>query len=583
MGFDAELRQTRNAYVYVHGGAYSERDLLGVAYVIEQATLLRQPPSEVNPSMYRCADTVPPPPYAERGHCNPDFDTLMRLVGTAPTLPFALETESVERLQARLTSGSLTSEALTKAYLARIAYVNAEGPAIQAVRDINMGAIREARKLDTLRKARGDAVGPLYGIPVLLSDAIDVAGMPTTGGSIALQDSVPRKDSDLVANLKAAGAIILGKTNVTELNGFFDSNMPEGYSSLGAQVLLPSDTDKTPAGSSAGSAAATATGLAALSIGLETSPDTAQLILPAAVAGIVGLKLTVGMISTAGIMPVASSQDSVGPMTRTVYDAAIAFDVMTGAFPSFVTSLTPNALSGKRVAVIDEDEVTYQEAVSTLISVGATPVLVSIDELDLPDVVLAEFKRDLNAYLSNMRGRGPGSLQEIIDYNIANPVEGLKYQQRQLLEAQAVNLSDLAIASAYAADLAAGKSASQELIDTILSNGTPDDPSDDIDVIMVPPGDDLIGVADVAGYPLLTVPAGEGVEQQGRNPIGVIFAAGAYEEGMLLAAGYAFEQGSVYTRRAPSITNPSMFRCVPGSAFFTAELCHPGDRLYSPE
>ena len=201
---------------------------------------------------------------------------------------------------------------------------------------------------------------------MLLDDSIDVKGMPTTGGSIALQNSKPKDDSTIVAKLKAAGAIILGKTNVSELNGLFDANMPEGYSSLGGQVLLPSDTDKTPAGSSGGSAAATASGLAALTIGLETSTDTAQLIAPAGVAGVVGLKPTVGLVSRAGVLPVAKSQDSPGPITRTVYDAAVLLQTIAGvdpadpatagapAAPDYLAGLAPTALSGKRVAVIEQ-------------------------------------------------------------------------------------------------------------------------------------------------------------------------------------------------------------------------------------
>ena len=151
----------------------------------------------------------------------------------------------------------------------------------------------EAKALDAERAA-GTVRGPLHGLPVLVDDFVDVRGLPTTAGSIALQHSMPGADAALVTKLKAAGAIVLGKTNVTELGGLFDANLPEGYSSLGGQVLLPSDTDKTPAGSSAGSAAATAAGLAALTIGLETSPDTAQLIAPAGVAGVVALKPSVG-------------------------------------------------------------------------------------------------------------------------------------------------------------------------------------------------------------------------------------------------------------------------------------------------
>ena len=197
------------------------------------------------------------------------------------------------------------------------------------MRALNPHAVSEAQTLDRERATSG-ARGPLHGLPVLLDDTIDAQGLPTTGGSIALQNSLPDADAALVAKLKAAGAIILGKTNVTELNGFFDALLPEGYSSLGGQVLLPSDTDRTVAGSSAGSAASTAAGLAALTIGVETSTDSAQLIAPAGVAGVVGLKPSVGLVSSDGVLPVAESQDAPGPITRTVTDAATALEALTG-------------------------------------------------------------------------------------------------------------------------------------------------------------------------------------------------------------------------------------------------------------
>jgi amidase len=591
MGFNATQRRTVN--VQVHAGAYSERDLLGVAYVIEQGTMKRKPVTEINPSMYRCADTVPAPAFSKRGSCNPDYKTLMKLVGKAPTFPFALETESVKGLQDRMTAKRLSAETLTKAYLARIALTNAEGPALQAVRSINVDSIEQAKELDKERKKKGPR-GPLHGIPVLLDDVIDAKGLATTGGSIALQYSTPRDDSAIVAKLKKAGAIILGKTNVTELNGLFDANITEGYSSLGGQVLLPSDTDKTPAGSSGGSAAATSAGLAAMTVGMETSIDTAQLIAPAGVAGVVGLKPTVGRVSRDGVLPVAKTQDSPGPIAKTVYDTALQLQTIAGPdvadpgtvmappVPDYLAGLTPGALSGKKVAVIAVASpvpaalVPYAGVVTTLQGLGATTTVVTIGAPSAtPSITTKEFKRDLNAYLADTRGKGAKSLQEIVDYNIANPVEGLKYQQGQLVEAQAV---DLATDLTYESDKTTGKAYSQALIDAILTNGTPD-PADDFDVIVVPSGNALIGIADRAGYPVLTVPAGEGTAGAGRNPIGVMFVGGAFSEGKLLAAGYALEQAGLYTRRAPSVTNPSMFRCVPGSAFFSGELCHPGDRL----
>jgi amidase len=592
MGYNPVNR--RAVGISIHGNALSERNLIGVAYVIEQGTKLRQPASELNPSMYRCAKTTPLPPFHERGDCNPTFKNLEVRVNNAPELDFALELESAASLQARLTAGTLTSRELVNAYLARIALTNAEGPALQAVRLVAPEkALGRAGRLDAMRN-RGKVLGPLHGIPVLLSDVIDVRGEATTGGSIALQKTIAKKDAKLVADLEEAGAIILGKTNVSELNGIFDSDMPEGYSSLGGQVLLPSDTDKTTAGSSAGSAAATAAGLAALTIGLETSTDSAQIIAPAGVAGVVGLKPTVGLVSRVGILPAAKSQDSPGPITRTVYDAAVALTAIAGPDPAdeatsgapespdYLSGLTATALAGKRVAVIDSTTTVYPSVVTEIQDLGATTVVKTIGTPD-PDpasIVLTEFKRDLNAYLGGLRIRkgSAKTLAEIIAYNEANPEEGLKYRQEELIAAQTIDLSDPATAAAYEADKTAGKASSQALIDAILNNGTPEDTSDDIDVVVVPSGNALVSIADRAGYPILTVPAGYGTGNAGRNPIGVTFVGGAFGEAKLLAAGYAFEQAT-NVRLAPSFTNPSMFRCVPGSDFFSPHHCHPGDLL----
>lgn len=588
MGYTATTRRAQG--INIHGNAMSERNLIGVAYVIEQGTKLRKTASELNPSMYRCAKTEPAPPFAERGSCNPTYEQLMKLVGgTMPDVPFSLEMESAKSLQERLTDGSLTSETLTKAYLSRIAVANAEGPAVQAVREINMQAIEEAKTLDAERGSSG-ARGPLHGLPVLINDTIDARGLPTTGGSIALTGAKPSEDSTVVAKLKAAGAIVLGKTNVTEFGGVFSSTLPEGYSSLGGQVMLPSDTDKTPAGSSAGSAAATASGMAALTVGTETGTDAAQLIAPAAVAGVVGLKPTVGLVSRAGVLPTAKTQDTPGPITRTVYDAALGLQTMAGKddaddatdaapdAPDYLAGLTPTALSGKRIAVISSTTAPYPTAVATLQALGATTVVKTPGSLSTPSIVGREFKRDLNAYLSGLPGSGPRSLSEIIDYNTANPEEGLKYQQGELTDAQAVDLSDPATEAAYEADKAAGKSGAQAIIDDILTNGTPGDTSDDFDAIVVPSGNSAIGVADRAGYPVLTVPAGYGTAGAGRNPIGIMFIGGAFSEAKLLAAGYAFEQAT-NVRQAPSFTNPSMWRCVAYSFFFKPYNCHPGDLL----
>jgi Asp-tRNA(Asn)/Glu-tRNA(Gln) amidotransferase A subunit family amidase len=345
--------------------------------------------------------------------------------------------------------------------------------------------------------------GPLHGIPVLLDDSIDAAGLPTTGGSIALQGSVPASDSTIVAKLKAAGAIVLGKTNVSELDGLFDSNMPEGYSSLGGQVLVPSDTDISPAGSSAGSTAATASGLAAIAVGLETSTDTAQMIAPAGIAGVVALKPTVGRVSSAGVLGVAKSQDSPGPIARTVYDAAAELQAIDEGSTDYLSGLSPTALAGKRVGVTSSTTAPYPAVVAALTAAGATTVVkaVGTPSPNPPSIVAREFKRDLNAYLTGTSG-GAGSLQGIIDYNAAHPVEGLKFQQGQLIAAQDPDLTS------YEADKAAGLASNQALIDGLLG---------DVDVMVVPSGHGLVEIADRAGYPVLTVPAGYGTGGSGRS------------------------------------------------------------------
>ena len=351
---------------------------------------------------------------------------------------------------------------------------------------------------------------------MLLDDAIDVDGMATSGGSIALQNSMPTDDSTIVAKLKAAGAIVLGKTNVTELNGMFDANMPEGYSSLGGQVLVPSDTDKTPAGSSGGSAAATAAGLAAMTVGMETSPDTAQLIAPAGVNGVVGLKPTVGLVSRAGVLPVAKSQDSPGPIGRTVYDVAAELDVIAGpdprdpatagtpARPDYTAGLSTSALQGKRIAVIASTTAPYPTMVGELQALGATTTVVTI----ATPVPTAEHRPDrVQARPERLPVRHPRSGRQDVagDHRLQHRQPGRGPQVPAGRTAGRAGRRPVrpGAAATYAANLATGKASTQAVIDTILNNGTPADPSDDFDAIMVPSGNASVG-SRPAGYPVLT-------------------------------------------------------------------------------
>jgi amidase len=604
MGYSSETRRVVNTQAVAP--LYHEEDLIGIGYVIEQGLLaegksIRKPVDQVNPAMYRCVKTVPLPAFHERGSCNPDYESIMQMIGSVPDLPFTLETETVSGLEDRMEAGTLTATDLTKAYLARIAVANTAGPAIQAVRQLNTKALGEAEAIDAAR-AEGADLGPLAGIPVLLDDGIDAAGLPSTGGSIALQDAMPERSSRIVTKLKSAGAIILGKANVSELNGLFSSKMPEGYSSLGGQVLVPSDTDKNPGGSSAGSAAATASGMAAMSVGMETSTETAQLIAPASVAGLVGLKPTVGRVSRAGVMPVAKSQDSPGPIAKTVEDAATELQAIAGpdfrdpatesAPPvgDYVGALDEEALDGKTVAVVDPSGITaanrpvYEAAVTKFGELGADTETVTLPTAPPPNpVTTREFKRDLDGYLGGLNGGFAHSLDEIIAYDESNKIEGLKYLQGELIEADEVDLGDPTQKAAYEEDLAEGKAEAQEEIDHLL---------EDADVIAVPEGSVLVGIADRAGYPVLTVPGGFGATESsnGHNPVGVVFITGAFEEEELLADGYAFERATLARQDGPSYapevlpeetgvpswTNPSMWRCVELSDFYSPQSCRPG-------
>jgi Asp-tRNA(Asn)/Glu-tRNA(Gln) amidotransferase A subunit family amidase len=589
--------QRRNQAVDVNGGAYDDFDLIGVAYVIEQKTKLRKPAAEVNPSAYRCARTATPEPFAERGHCNPDYVSLMKVLGGKKTvLPFSLETTSATELEAKLEEGTLTSEELVKAELYRAALTNDNGPAVQALRAVAPGALATAAESDK-RRRRGRSKGALDGIPVVVDDSIDVKGLATSAGSIALQDNVPTTSATLVKNLEEQGAIVLGDTNVGEFDGAMEgSNMPQGYSSLGGQVLLPSDTNKSPGGSSAGSAAAVSMGLAPLAVGMETSTEAAQMLVPAGNAGLVALKPTVGLVSTEGVLPVAKSQDSPGPIAQTVKDAASELEMLlgeSGVAAKYTAGLKTTALVNKNIAVVataepskrSAAEQVYVSAENQLNNLGATFTKVTPGPATTAaGVIPYEFKAGLGEYLAKEPKPGSeSSLEKIIAYNEANSVEGLKFGEAGLTAAQAVDLT--ATKTTYETELAKGRSDDQAVIDTALGGG--------YSAIMVPQGSSLVGIADRAGYPVITLPAGFGLRDSstGGDPIAVDLIGTKESEATLLADAYALEQGlkarqlgpefmraaNPSVSGAPSETNQSMFRCVEGSAFYKPYDCNPGE------
>ena len=349
-----------------------------------------------------------------------------------------LERVTVAELQTQMAAGQLTSVQLTRAYIDRIAAVNARGPGLNAVRVTNPRALTDASLLD-LERATGRLRGPLHGVPVLVKDNLDVAGLPTTAGSVALQNSVPDRDSTVVAKLRAAGAVIVGKTNLTEFANFMTNGMANGYSSLGGQVLNPYDLDFGTSGSSSGSGSAAAAGLAAVTIGTETS---GSIVSPAAQQGIVGLRPTVGLVSRAGILPISATQDTAGPMTRTVADAAAELQAIAGkdpedpatdsapaTVPNYVAALSTTALAGKRIGIVSNQTTPpttttaqYLAAVAVIQELGATTVTIPAPAAPgAGDILTPEFKRDLNAYLSRLPANAPmKSLADIIAYNTAH-------------------------------------------------------------------------------------------------------------------------------------------------------------------
>ena len=556
-----------------NGAAYSEAKLLAFAYAYEQATKLRKTPSEINPAAWRCYSGAP-------RACAPG-----REVATGVTLEFPLETATVQDLQARMTAGSLSAVNLTKAYLQRIALTNTEGPAINAVRSLNPKALEEAAARDAERAA-GTVRGPLHGIPVIVKDNLDAAGIATTAGSVALENSIPDRDSTVVAKLRAAGAILLGKANLSEYANFIANGvMPSGYSSLGGQVLNPYNADITPSGSSSGSGAVAAAGLAPITIGTETSGSITS---PANDQGVVGLRPTVGLVSRTGILPISATQDTAGPMTRTVADAAAelgaiagkdpedpATDTAPGTVPNYLAGLSPTALQGKRIGVINNNNAQYVAAVATIQGLGATTVQIPTpNAASSSSILFQEFKRDLAAYFSRLPASAPmRTLADVIAYNTAHADDALKYGQNTFLQAQATDLTNPAEFAAYVATRDNGRAqraAGDRQRADAQHGGSGRRPRGDHD-----PGDDADRDRRAGRLPAARRPGG--LQRANRDPVGIAFTGTAYSEAKLLAFGYAYEQAAKI-RKPPSEINPSLWRCVPGNAYtVTTRACAPNE------
>lgn len=439
-----------------------------------------------------------------------------------------------------LAAGELTSVELTQECLDRIEAVN---PAISAVLAVMPDALEQAAASDAYRRAH--PARSLEGVPVLVKDNIAVTGLPTTVGSRAMAGHRP-DDAPLVTRLRDAGAVIIGKSNLSEWANFRSTGSTSGWSALGGQVRNPHDLSRSPSGSSSGSGAAIASGCVPLAVGTETD---GSIISPAGVCGIVGVKPTVGTVPGAGIVPISSAQDTAGPMTRSVADAALLLAVLTG---SAAPDLSRASLRGARLGLWTPDGLddataaVLRNAVTALGDAGASVVPVSLDaaalEADEWPALLAEFHAEIDAYLANAPGAAVRNLAELIEFNAADPVELSRFGQEIFEQSLAAPpVTD----PAYREQRTRATAAARQLIDGALgagvdaivtvSNGPawPIDyaTGDQFDVSTSSP-------AAVSGYPSVTVPAGavDGV------PVGLSFLGSVGADDQLLALAAAFEQ-----------------------------------------
>jgi amidase len=484
---------------------------------------------------------------------------------------------SIDDLQTMLRSGQTSSSALVDAYLKRITQIDKAGPRLNSVIVTNPDARTQATALDAERRS-GKVRGPLHGIPILVKDNIETADrMPTTAGSLALKDNLSGRDAPLVARLRAAGAIILGKTNLSEWANIRSTRSSSGWSAVGGLTRNPYALDRNACGSSSGSGTASAASLGAGSIGTETD---GSITCPAAVAGLVGLKPTIGLVSRTHVIPISSSQDTAGPMTRSVRDAALLLTAMAGSDPNdavtaaadskrgdYTAQLAPGALKGKRIGVlrfaVGPDKKTaavFETALADLKHAGAE--LVSIDTFENRQrireaeqiVLMTELKAGLNSYLAttpkNIRYR---TLSDLIAFNEANSAAELRwFGQDRFHEAEATKgLSDAVYLKAKAdGQRLAGSEGIDHLLKTFAVTALvapTTGPAWTTDLVNGDHfgGGGAGGIAAVAGYPHLTVPMGtiEGL------PVGISFIGTAWSERDLLGLGYAYEQAS--RRRRP--------------------------------
>jgi amidase len=496
---------------------------------------------------------------------------------------FEFEEATIADLQSAMNSGRITARSLTEKYLARIDAIDKNGPAVNSVIELNPDAVSIAEQLDSERKDKGIR-GPLHGIPVHVKDNIDTHDkMQTTAGSLALVGSKPVKDSFVARQLRKSGAVILGKTNLSEWANMRSSHSVSGWSGRGGLTKNPYALDRNACGSSSGSGAAVAANLCTLAVGTETD---GSVVCPSSLCGLVGIKPTLGLVSRSGIIPIAHSQDTAGPMARTVRDAAILLSALGGvdasdkatadsagkAAPDYTRFLDPNGLKGARIGVArkyfgfnDLVDNLMEEALKEMKGQGAE----IIDPADLPShgkfgdteftVLLYELKADMNAYLATRPDAQVHTLQDLIEFNNQNAAKEMPYfGQDEFIKAQAKGpLTEKEYVDALAANHRLSR---KEGIDAIMDKHR-------LDAIVAPTagpawltdltnGDHVGGgssdAAAVAGYPDITVPAG----MISGLPVGISFFGRAWSEPTLLKIAYGFEQAT-NARKTPKFVSDS--------------------------
>ena len=493
-----------------------------------------------------------------------------------PPVEFELNEMSMAQLQEGMSSGRYTSRRVVELYLQRIAQIDAEGPRLRAVIETNPDALSIADELDAERKAKGPR-GPLHGIPVLIKDNIDTGDkMLTTAGSLALVGAPAPRDAFVVERLRAAGVVILGKTNLSEWANIRSARSTSGWSARGGQVKNPYVLDRNPCGSSSGTGAAIAANLAAVGVGTETD---GSVVCPSSVNALVGIKPTIGLVSRSGIIPIAHSQDTAGPMARTVADAAALLNVMVGADQrdavtvaappareDYTAALKANALQGARIGVARARYFGYSAAADALIDAAIAHMKAQgatiVDPADIPtaarldaceiEVLLYELKTDLNAYLATRGTAAAAStLKDLIAFNERERAREMPYFGQELF-VRAEAKGPLTSPEYVTASQLCRRLAGEQGIDAVMARHQ-------LDALVAPTvgpawptdlmnGDHILGAsstpAAVAGYPSITVPAG----WVGELPVGILFTGRAWSESHLIGLAFAYEQATRHRR-----------------------------------